>query len=259
MVILGNPPYSGISANMSAQSAALIDDYKVVDGKPLGERKHWLQDDYVKFIRMAPLRLLATCYDVLAYVSNHGYIDNVTFRGMRQNLLEAFDSIHVLDLHGNAKKREKTLDGSPDDNVFDIQQGVPIGLFVRRDAGVGARENTRPVVIQHSDLWGSRQTKYARLLEDDIRTTRWREVRPSSPNYFFTDKAGEHDSEYSAWPSLADAFGIHGLGFQSSRDGLVVAFTEPELLQRIEAFLDPTSPDGLVRRRFFGDKRVRDY
>ncbi|MEI6449414.1 MAG: type ISP restriction/modification enzyme [Actinomycetes bacterium] len=259
MVILGNPPYSGISANMSAQSAALIDDYKVVDGKPLGERKHWLQDDYVKFIRMAQLRLLATGYGVLAYVSNHGYIDNVTFRGMRQNLLGTFDSIYVLDLHGNAKKRETAPDGSPDDNVFDIQQGVAIGVFVRRDAEAGTRGDTSSIVVQHSDLWGSRQTKYARLLEDDTRTTRWQEVRPSSPNYFFADKSGEHDSEYSAWPSLADAFGMHGLGFQSSRDGLVVAFAETELLQRIEAFLDPTSPDDLVRRRFFGDKKVRDY
>jgi len=259
MVILGNPPYSGISANMSAESAALVDAYKAVDGKPLGERKHWLQDDYVKFIRMAQMRLEATGFGVLSFVSNHGYIDNVTFRGMRQNLMHTFDSIHVLDLHGNSKKRETAPDGSPDENVFDIQQGVAVGIFVRRRAEGPGNGRPYPAIVRRDDVWGSREAKYARLLDEDIQTTPWHELTPSTPNYFFAVRSGEHDAEYSSWPSLADAFGMYGLGFQSSRDALVVAFTEAELVQKIEAFADPASPDELIRRRLFGEKKVRDY
>lgn len=259
MVILGNPPYSGISANMSSETAALVDAYKVVDGRPLAEHKHWLQDDYVKFIRTAQLRLEATGNGVLSFVTNHGYIDNVTFRGMRQSLMQTFDSIYVLDLHGNSKKQETAPGGLPDENVFDIQQGVAVGVFVRPETEGPRRDQLSEPMVRVDDMWGSREAKYARLWSEDILTTPWRDLTPSTPNYFFTERSGEHDAEYSAWPRLADAVGVFGLGFQSSRDALVVAFTEKELVERIEAFTDPTSPDELIRRRFFGDKKVRDY
>lgn len=132
LVVLGNPPYSGISANMSLQMAALVEPYKWVDGKPLGERKHWLQDDYVKFIRFGQTRIEQTGHGILAFVTNHGYLDNPTFRGMRQSLMDTFDVIHVLDLHGNTKKKERAPDGGKNENVFDIQQGVAIVLAVKR-------------------------------------------------------------------------------------------------------------------------------
>lgn len=132
LVVLGNPPYSGISSNMSPKMAALVDAYKQVDGKPLGERKHWLQDDYVKFIRFGQTRIEQTGHGILAFVTNHGYLDNPTFRGMRQSLMRTFDEIRVLDLHGSSKKRERSPDGSKDENVFDIQQGVAIVLAVKR-------------------------------------------------------------------------------------------------------------------------------
>ncbi len=147
MVVMGNPPYSGHSANTGQWIADLlrgrdthtgeaVANYFEVDGQPLGERNpKWLNDDYVKFIRFAQWRIEQTGYGVLAFITNHGYLDNPTFRGMRQSLMETFDDIYVLDLHGNSKKKERAPDGSKDENVFDIQQGVAIGIFVKRKWG----------------------------------------------------------------------------------------------------------------------------
>ena len=165
MVVLGNPPYSGHSANRSWATAngrreltfigRLIQDYQSVDGQPLGERNpKWLQDDYVKFIRWGTWRIEQTGCGILALITNHGYLDNPTFRGMRQSLMEAFDEIYALDLHGNAKKKETAPDGSKDENVFDIQQGVAIGIFVKRP---GAKKN-KPATVRHAHLFGPRET-----------------------------------------------------------------------------------------------------
>ena len=143
MVIVGNPPYSGHSANKGEWMKNLLrgndgtarksHNYFEVDGKPLGESNpKYLNDDYVKFIRFSQWRIEATGYGILAFVTNHGYLDNPTFRGMRQSLMQTFDDIYILDLHGNSKKKERSPDGSTDKNVFDIQQGVAIGIFVKR-------------------------------------------------------------------------------------------------------------------------------
>jgi predicted helicase len=131
LVILGNPPYSGISANTGKWITELIEDYKYVDGKHFGERKHWLQDDYVKFIRFAQWKIDQAGEGVLGFITNHSYLDNPTFRGMRQSLMSSFNEIYILDLHGNSLKKEKCPDGSKDENVFDIQQGVAIILLIK--------------------------------------------------------------------------------------------------------------------------------
>ncbi|MGL5083855.1 MAG: N-6 DNA methylase [Microcoleaceae cyanobacterium] len=137
MVIVGNPPYSGHSENKSAWVSGLVKDYYMVDGLPLGEKNpKWLQDDYVKFIRFSQWRIDRTGVGILAFVTNHGYLDNPTFRGMRQSLAKTFDWIRVLDLHGNSKKKETASNGSKDENVFDIQQGVSIGLMIKRSTAV---------------------------------------------------------------------------------------------------------------------------
>jgi len=145
MVILGNPPYSGHSMNKGKWATNLVKEgyelpdgrrrqcYYEVDGKPLGERNpKWLQDDYVKFLRWGQWRIDRTGYGILGMITNHGYLDNPTFRGMRQSLMSTFDKIYLYDLHGNAKKKETTPDGSKDENVFDIQQGVAIGFFLKK-------------------------------------------------------------------------------------------------------------------------------
>ncbi|MCD4727814.1 MAG: N-6 DNA methylase, partial [Pirellulales bacterium] len=135
LVVLGNPPYSGVSANRGQWITNLVADYRKVDGKPLGEKKVWLADDYVKFLRFAQWRIARTGQGIVGMITNHGYLDNPTFRGMRQSLMETFDEIHVLDLHGNAKKKERSPDGSKDENVFDIMQGVAICIMVKYPPG----------------------------------------------------------------------------------------------------------------------------
>jgi predicted helicase len=135
MVVVGNPPYSGHSINNGKWISDLLKDYYQVDGQPLGEKNSkWLQDDYVKFIRFSQWRIQKTGQGILAFITNHGYLDNPTFRGMRRSLDKTFDEMYVFDLHGNSKKKEVAPDGSKDENVFDIQQGVAIGLMVKLPA-----------------------------------------------------------------------------------------------------------------------------
>jgi hypothetical protein len=165
MCVIGNPPYSGVSQNMGDWITGLIDDYKYVDGEHFGERKHWLHDDYVKFIRMAEDVIARNpSGGVLGFITNHGYLDNPTFRGMRWHLLQTFDQIYVLDLHGNAKKKEVSPDGSSDKNVFDIQQGVAVIVAVKRASST--TKNTDRVKgsqvigsVRRQDCWGSRESK----------------------------------------------------------------------------------------------------
>ena len=154
----------------------LMKDYYVCDGAWLDERNpKWLQDDYVKFIRWAQWRIDRTGSGILAFITNHGYLDNPTFRGMRQQLMRSFDEIYVLDLHGNAKKKERAPDGSKDENVFDIQQGVSIGIFVKKPEANG------PARVQHADLWGLRDGKCQWLFDDELATTEWTSLDPKSP------------------------------------------------------------------------------
>ncbi|HRT95473.1 MAG TPA: N-6 DNA methylase, partial [Planctomycetota bacterium] len=133
LVILGNPPYSGHSCNQGDWIRRLIEDYKQVDGKPLGEKNpKWLQDDYVKFLRFAQWKIEQAGRGIVAMITNHSWLDNPTFRGMRQSLMRTFDDIYVLDLHGNTLKREACPDGSRDENVFDIRQGVAISFMIKK-------------------------------------------------------------------------------------------------------------------------------
>ena len=207
MVVLGNPPYSGHSANASRKDrkltwiGELIEDYKKVDGKPLGERNpKWLQDDYVKFIRFGQWRIGQSGAGILAFITNNAYLDNPTFRGMRQQLMDSFTDIYLLDLHGNAKKKERAPDGSPDQNVFDIQQGVAIALFVKEAGKSG------PAAVHHADLWGTRESKYKALAASDVSNTEWKTIEPSSPNYMFRPWDRELEEGVSA---LAEDYRDH--------------------------------------------------
>ena len=177
MCVIGNPPYSGISQNMGDWITSLIEDYKYIDGEHFGERKHWLQDDYVKFIRMAEDTIAKNpSGGVLGFISNHGYLDNPTFRAMRWHLLKTFDDISVLDLHGNTPKRERAPDGSPDKNVFDIQQGVSIVIAVKK----GNNAADALADVRRADLWGTRESKYDRLWALDLASACWEKLKPTS-------------------------------------------------------------------------------
>ncbi len=153
LVITGNPPYSGHSKNNSAHVKATIDAYKMVDGKPLGEKNpKWLQDDYVKFIRFAQMKMDEVEEGVVGIITNHSWLDNPTFRGMRHSLTKTFDQIWILDLHGSTKPKELVPEGLENENVFDIQKGVAVALFVRKP---GARKG-----IHFAEFWGKRIDKY---------------------------------------------------------------------------------------------------
>ena len=242
MVVLGNPPYSGHSANKGKWIRDLLrgrdgtektGSYFHVDGEPLGERNpKWLNDDYVKFIRFAQWRIERTGEGVLGFVTNHSYLDNPTFRGMRRSLMDTFDEIYLLDLHGNSKKRERTPDGGKDENVFDIQQGVAIGLFVKRaDGGFG------PARVFHADLWGERESgrdggKYGWLAANDMETTQWAELTPKSPRYLFVPRDETLAEEYETGWSVSEVFPVNSVGIVTARDKIAIQWT-PEEMRRI--------------------------
>jgi predicted helicase len=231
MVVLGNPPYSGHSANKSEWIAGLVKDYYYVDGVPLKERNSkWLQDDYVKFIRFGQWRVSQTGFGVLAFVTNHGYLDNPTFRGMRQNLMQTFTDIYVLDLHGNSKKKEVSPDGSPDQNVFDIQQGVSIGIFIKEPG------KSTPAKVHHAELWGSRTSKYEILNQLDIETTEWVAVEPRSPEYLFIIQNIDLRTEYNSGWKLTEIFPVNTLGFQSHRDDFAIDFEMEDIKKKLQDF-----------------------
>ena len=157
-----------------------VPSYYEVDGSPLGEKNpKWLKNDYVKFICFGQWRIARNGEGILAYITDHGYLDNPTFRGMRQSLLSTFSEIYILDLHGGSKKKEKTPEGGIDQNVFDIQQGVSIGIFIKR------KESSSPAVVRHADLWGMRSDKYEWLLQHSLSTTTWTTLAPQPPFYLF--------------------------------------------------------------------------
>ena len=233
MVVLGNPPYSYRSANNGNWIVSLVKDYYQVDGKPLGERNpKGLQDDYVKFIRFAEWRINQTGEGVLGYITNHGYLDNPTFRGMRQHLMETFDEIYVLDLHGNSKKKERAPDGGKDENVFDIQQGVAIMLAVKVKRGIG--DTKTPARVFHADLWGQREIykddqlaggKYHWLWQNSAETTPWQELKPARPFYVFNSQETKLQEEHDQTWSFQQVMPVSSVGVATYQDEKVVAFS----------------------------------
>ena len=166
MCVIGNPPYSSSSQNNGPWITDLIEDYKYTAGEHFREAKHWLHDDYVKFVRMAEEAICRTGSGVVAMITNHGFLENPTFRGMRFRLLETFDRIHVLDLHGNTTKGETPPAGVSDTNVFDIQQGVSICVMVRTSKKPIARkrgvDNKIPLGKLYTPNFGDRERLRAR-------------------------------------------------------------------------------------------------
>jgi len=245
MVVLGNPPYSGHSANKGAWAKQLIETYKTVDGQPLGEKNpKWLQDDYVKFIRFGQWRIERTGQGVLGFITNHSYLDNPTFRGMRQSLMNTFNDIYILNLHGNAKKKEVAPDGSKDENVFDIQQGVAICLLVKEP------DNTDSAKVHYAELWGIREGKYQTLSETDINGTEWDELEPHSPYYFFVPRNETDLDEYMQGWKVTDIFPVNSVGIVTSRDDFVLDFDDKGLRNRIEEFRENSLSDGEIRDKY---------
>jgi len=227
MVVIGNPPYSASSLNKGEWIQSLIEDYK----KNLGEKKINLDDDYIKFIRFSEHFIEKNKSGVVAMITNNSFIDGITHRQMRKHLLETFDDIYILDLHGSSKKKEKAPDGSKDENVFDIQQGVSINIFVRKEEGKKGLG-----VVHHAELFGKRKSKFETLIENDITIIKWKKLNYSEPYYFFVPKDFGMENEYKEGFSLKDLFIEYNSGIQTKRDGSVISFSEEGIRSTISNF-----------------------
>jgi REP element-mobilizing transposase RayT len=271
LVILGNPPYSGHSSNIGEWISDEIKAYYKVDGKPLREKNpKWLQDDYVKFIRFAQWKIDQTGEGILGFITNHSYLDNPTFRGMRQSLMNSFNEIYILDLHGNSLKKEKCPDGSKDENVFDIKQGVAIALFIKSkrvgqtflsDTNYTKKTSSREDVVGqaflpdtcevgHSELWGLRGNKYDWLENNEIKTTRWKRLLPKSEFYLFVPRDEGLLESYEKNLKITDIFPINSVGIVTSRDSFVIDAHKELLKRRIRMFSDKKIPDEIIRQTF---------
>jgi len=255
MVVLGNPPYSGISSNMGEWIVNLIEDYKYVEGQHFREKKHWLHDDYVKFIRYGQHFIEKNGEGILAFINNHGFIDNPTFRGMRWHLLVCFDKIYIIDLHGNTMKKETPPNGLNDKNVFDIQQGVSINIFIK----TGKKKSKELAEVMHFDCWGERNIKYNFLLRNDFRSIKYSKIEYQKPFYFFVPKDYELINKYNLGFSLNDLFTINVTGVVTARDSFVIDFEEEQLLKRIKRFINPDISDEEMRSEFFGNESEGKY
>ena len=227
-VVVGNPPYSGISANMTDAIIDLVEPYKSINGVSLGERKIWAQDDYKKFLRFGQLSIAQSGCGILGFITNHGFINEPTSRGMRHNLLATFTRVSVFDLHGSLKKRDVCPDGSPDKNVFDIEPGVSISFF--------RRGGTAPERVTHAELWGLREVKYEYLLRNTWSSTNCTAVRPSADFYLLVPQGELTKAEFSQLLSITDVFESGSNGIQTSRDHVVYGFDKEECRTVIDEF-----------------------
>lgn len=223
MVMIGNPPYNGSSTNTGKWIMSLMEDYKKEPGgkRPLDERNpKWLNDDYVKFIRLSQYYVERNECGVIGFINPHGFLDNPTFRGMRWNLLKTFDKIYTIDLHGNSKKKEVCPDGGKDENVFDIMQGVSINLFVK----TGKKAKDEQGKIYHKDLYGLRDNKYDVLDSAHWSDIDYREVHPQAPMYFFVPKDFGLQDEYDKGFKVDELFIKNSMGVTTGHDKELVSF-----------------------------------
>lgn len=228
MCVIGNPPYAVSSTNKNDWIQGLISDYK----KNLNERKINLDDDYIKFIRYGQHYIEKNGSGVLAYISNNSFIDGITHRQMRKHLLETFDKIYILDLHGNAKKKEVCPDGSPDQNVFDIMQGVSINIFVKIDK----KKKTQFGEVYHFDIQGKRNRKYEKLNNATISDIKWEKIEYSQPYYFFVPKDFEFIKNYERGFKVNEVLNSNSNGIETKCDILAIQFSNQELQTVINDF-----------------------
>lgn len=260
-VIVGNPPYNNFSShNRNSWITNQLNAYK----EGMHERKLNLDDDFIKFIRWCQYWIDQAGRGVVGLVTNDTYLSGLTHRRMRASLAGSFDTVFILDLHGSGKKRELTPGGRPDKNVFPIQQGVAIGLFVKTGREV---EKGR---IVHADLWGTRQEKLETLAGNQIPDGSWARLEPGAPNYFFVPRKSNNADTYRDWPRLDEVFQQYVSGVQTKRDKLFVGFTPEDVENQVGKFLidaaqgefEPDAPRWLRRKSVgvaFDPQCVRPY
>lgn len=268
MCVFGNPPYSVSSSNKGEWIQNLIADYK----KDLNEKKINLDDDYIKFLRYSEHYIEKNGSGIVAMITNNSFLDGVTHRQMRKHLLETFDKIYIYDLHGNAKKKETCPDGSKDENVFDIMQGVSIFFGVKNKnlAGLSQKkeqQNTSSkheknkedlpgfglAEVYHYDSYGKRQVKYDHLTENSISTIPWKKLEYKEPYYFFVPKDFGAEEKYMEGFSVAELFPVFNSGVKTDRDSLFIDYEKEEVAQRMQILLS-----GEFDEKFREEYRVKD-
>lgn len=251
LVITGNPPYSINSKNNGDWIKKKIEDYKIVDRQKIKERNpKSLQDDYVKFIRFAQDKMDKVEEGIVGIITNHTFLFNPTFPGMRQSLMNTFNQLYFINLHGNAKMKEKTPEGGKDENVFDIEQGVAISILVKKK-GAGSK-------IFYTDFWGSRHVKYQSGLVETIKSIQWKELTPNSPTYLFQPTNETLREKYDEHWSLLKIFKLTSSGIKTHRDHFAYAFDKAEMEKRISDFINQSIPDDRISEKYY-IKDTRDW
>ena len=240
MCVIGNPPYSGHSSNKGAWISSLLEVYKQSPELKRPAQAKWLSDDYVKFIRLAEHLIEKNGEGVMGFITNHAYMDNPTFVDMRHHLMQTFDHIHVLDLHGSSKKKEVTPDGELDQNVFDIMQGVAIIVAVKK---ASSSKTKKLATVYHADLWGTRASKYAALESNSVNFI---EVTPEKAPWLFIPSDLILRETYYEFPGIADWFSPNGRpapGIVTTHDQFAISSSKEEARSKIERFLSTKSED----------------
>jgi predicted helicase len=256
MVVLGNPPYSGESANKGEWIMKLMEDYKKEPGgkvKLKEKNPKWINDDYVKFLRYGQYFVEKNGEGVLAFINPHGYLDNPTFRGMRWHLLQTYDKIYTINLHGNSKKKETAPDGSIDQNVFDIMQGVSINILLK----TGNKKSNKLGKVYYYDLFGKREDKYQYLRENSIKNIPFSLLHNKAPMYFMVHKDFKVEEEYSKGFLISDLFKIFSAGIVTARDSFTIRDSENAVKDTITQFLSLENAE--ARMKFNLGKDVRDW
>ncbi|MCK4981308.1 MAG: N-6 DNA methylase, partial [Victivallaceae bacterium] len=232
MVVLGNPPYSGESTNKGEWINGLIDIYKKDHNSQKIPDTKWLNNDYVKFLRYGQHFIEKNGSGILAFITDNSYLDSISFRGMRWHLLKTYDTIHVLNLHGNSLKKETCPDGSKDKNVFDIKQGVSINIFVK----TGKKKTNELSKIYYYDLFGKRNDKYNFLWQNSLKTIDYKELPNVEPHYFFVPKDFSSQKDYDTFFKIDELLKLNGVGVCSKRDNTAIQFTKNELVKVLGDF-----------------------
>ena len=241
MVMIGNPPYSVSSSNKSAWIQELSETYK----KNLNEKNiQPLSDDYIKFIRLGHYYVEKNGEGILAYISNNSFIDGIIHRQMRKALMETFDEIYILDLHGNTRKKETALDGGKDENVFDIMQGVSISIFVKKKCCPKVEDSLAKVY--HYEIFGKRFEKYDFLAKTSFSDIPWKELSPQAPQYFFVPKDFSVQIEYEKGFKIDELMGEYISGVQTGRDNLYVDYSKENLSNRILKLFSSDKDDAFI-------------
>ena len=223
LVITGNPPYNVNSQNTFKSIKDLIQPYYPKDEIKERNLKN-LNDDYVKFIRFAEDKIVKSGEGIVAIITNHAFLDNTTFRAMRKHLMESFDQIYLIDLHGNTNKKEKSPDGSKDQNVFDIKQGVSISFFVKTKSS-----KTQLAEVHHTELFGLRAEKFQAVQNIRIGQTKFKTLEPDHPFFLFIPQDKVLRKEYKKGISIRDIFEKMSTGIKSGKDYITFQMTKQEI------------------------------